>query len=388
MILFWSSVAASVLAVVGCGYLLAATILVGRTARNHAPTLPIEPPGVSVLKPLHGDEPGLFENLASFCRQNYPGRLQIVCGVQDAEDGAVAVVEHLQNVEPACDLDLVVDPAVHGLNRKVSNLVNMAPRARHDVIVLADSDMRVGPDYLSRVVAALDEPGVGAVTCLYYGAPFAGVWARLCALAINSHFLPGVLVGLTLGRARPCFGSTVAFRRKALGEIGGFPAFVDCLADDYAIGAALRAHGATISIPRFAIAHMCTQTSAGELWRHELRWARTIRSIDPAGYAGSIVAHPLPWALIAVLVGVGSAAFLPAIAIAAAAIACRMALLRHVEQAYGLPPQAYWLVPTRDLLSFALLVVSFLGRDVSWKGHRYRMAGGGSWVADRGSHAS
>lgn len=388
MILFWSSVAASVLAVVGCGYLLAATILVRRTARNHAPTLPVEPSAVSLLKPLHGDEPGLFENLASFCRQNYPGRLQIVFGVQDAEDGAVAVVEHLQNVEPACDLDLVVDPAVHGLNRKVSNLVNMAPRARHDVLVLADSDMRVGPDYLSRVVAALDEPGVGAVTCLYYGAPFAGVWARLCALAINSHFLPSVVVGLALGRARPCFGSTVAFRRKALDEIGGFLAFVDCLADDYAIGAALRAHGATIAIPPFAIAHMCTQTSAAELWRHELRWARTIKSIDPVGYVGSIIAHPLPWALIAALVGAGSAAFLPAIVVAVASIACRMALLRQAERTYALPAQAYWLVPARDLLSFALFVLSFVGRDVSWKGRRYRMVAGGAWIADRGSHAS
>jgi ceramide glucosyltransferase len=387
MILFWSSVAASVLAVVGCGYLLAATILVGRNVRIHAPTLPIAPPGVSVLKPLHGNEPGLFENLASFCRQNYPGRLQIVFGVQDAEDGAVAVVKHLQNVEAARDLDLVIDTTMHGFNRKVSNLVNMAPRIRHDIVVLADSDMRVEPDYLSRVIAALEQPGVGAVTCLYYGAPLAAIWARLSALGINAHFLPSIVVGLTLGRARPCLGSTVAFRRKALGEIGGFAAFADCLADDYAIGAALRAHGATISIPPFAIAHMCTQTSAGELWRHELRWARTIRSIDPAGYAGSIVAHPLPWALIAALVAAGSAAFLPAIAIAATAIACRMALLRRVEKAYGLPPQAYWLVPARDLLSFALLVVSFLGRDVSWKGHRYRMAGGGSWIADRGSHA-
>jgi ceramide glucosyltransferase len=132
---------------------------------------------------------------------------------------------------------------------------------------------------------------------------------------------------------------------------------------------------------------MCTQTSLPELWRHELRWARTIRSIDPVGYAGSIVAHPLPWALIAVLLGAASTALLPAIGIALAAMACRMALLRQVEQAYALPRQAYWLVPARDLLSFALFAASFLGRDVSWKGHRYQMVAGGNWVADRGSHA-
>ena len=138
--------------------------------------------------------------------------------------------------------------------------------------------------------------------------------------------------------ARPCFGSTLALRRHTLGEIGGFIAFVDCLADDYAMGEALRARGYTISIPPFAIAHMCTEASAHEFWRHELRWARTIKSIDPVGYAGSIVAHPLPWALIAALLGAGSTAFLPALAIAAGAIGCRMALLRQVEQ--GLRPAA------------------------------------------------
>src|SRR5262245_19061230 len=132
---------------------------------------------------------------------------------------------------------------------------------------------------------------------------------------------------------------------------------------------------------------MCTQTSLPELWRHELRWARTIRSIDPVGYAGSIVAHPSPWALIAVLLGAASTALVPAIGIALAAMACRMALLRQVEQAYALPRQAYWLVPVRDLLSFAQFGASFLGRDVSWKGRRYHMVAGGHWVADRGSHA-
>jgi ceramide glucosyltransferase len=387
MILFWSSVMASLIAVAGCGFLIAATILVARAAGSPARPRTLAPPSVTVLKPLHGDEPGLLDNLGSFCSQAYPGPIQVVFGVQNPSDGAVTVVEHLQKTLAGRDLDLVMETKVHGLNRKVSNLVNMAPRIRHDVVVLADSDMRVDPDYLSRVTAALDEPGVGAVTCLYYGVPVAGVWSSLSALAINAHFLPGVVFGSALGLARPCFGSTLALRRQTLGEIGGFIAFVDCLADDYAMGAALRARGHTISIPSFAVAHICTEASARDFWRHELRWARTIKSIDPLGYAGSILAHPLPWALIAALLGAGSTAFLPAIAIALASIGCRMTLLRQVERAYALPPQAYWLVPARDLLSFILFVVSFFGRDVSWKGHRYRMVAGGSWVSDRGSHA-
>src|SRR6476469_86356 len=387
MMLFWLSVTASLVAVAGCGFLLTATILVVRAAASPARPRPVAAPAVTVLKPLHGNEPGLLDNLGSFSSQDYPGPIQVVFGVQDPGDGAIAVVEQLQKALTGRDLDLVIETKVHGLNRKISNLVNMAPRIRHDVVVLADSDMRVDPDYLSRVTAALGEPGVGAVTCLYYGVPVAGPWASLAALAINAHFLPGVVVGLAVGLARPCFGSTLALRRQTLGEIGGFIAFVDCLADDYAMGAALRARGYAISIPPFAVAHMCTEASARDFWRHELRWARTIKSIDPVGYAGSIAAHPLPWALIAALLGAGSTAFLPAIAIAVVSIGCRVALLRQVERAYALPSQAYWLVPARDLLSFILFVVSFFGRDVRWKGHRYRMVAGGGGGSDRGSHA-
>jgi ceramide glucosyltransferase len=389
MLLFWASVTASLIAVVGCGYLLAAMILVGRSRRNRGADAAIaSAPDVTILKPLHGGEPGLFENLASFCDQDYAGRIQIIFGVHDPRDDAVAEVERLRKTRPASDLDLVIDTRVHGLNRKVSNLINMSPAIRHDIVILADSDMRVDRRYLARILAALERPGVGGVTCLYYGVPLTGVWARLSALAINSHFLPGVVLGVAFGRAQPCFGSTIALRRRHLDEIGGFEAFSDCLADDYAIGAALRARGQAVSIPPFAIAHMCTQISLHELWQHQLRWARTIRSIDAAGYAGSILSHPWPWALLAVIAAGGSPVLLPALGIAAASILCRMALLQQVEQAYALPPQAYWLVPAADLLSFAVLVSSFLGRGVSWKGHRYRLIGGGGWMADRGSHAS
>ena len=380
MILFWSSIAASLAAALGCGYLIVAAILVGRFAREIAPTRPDATPGVTILKPLHGAEPGLIDNLASFCVQDYPGPVQIVLGVQDANDAAVAVVERPRSVQTARDIDRVVDAKVHGSNRKVCNLVNMAPRIRHDVVIIADSDMRVDAGYLSRVIAALQRPGIDAVTCLYVGVAVTGIWARLSVLAINAHFLPSVVLGLALGRARPCFGSTLALRVATLDAIGGFEPFVDRLDDDYAVGEALRAHGYRIAIPPFALAHMCAPTSAGELWRQELRWGRTIRSIDPAGYAGSIVAHPLPLALIAIALGAGSTALLPAAGIAVAAIACRMVLLRQVERAYDLPPQPYWLVPARDLLSFALFVLSFLGRDVHWKGRRYRAVAS----ADRG----
>src|SRR5262249_5884631 len=198
-------------------------------------------------------------------------------GVQDPRDDAIAVVERLRAEHTAGHFDLIVDMTEHGLNRKVSNLINMWRRVDGEIVVVADSDMRVDPDYLSRVVDALEQPGVGAVTCLYHGSAATGLWARLAALGINAHFLPSVLVRVGLGLAHPCFGSTIALKREALAEIGGFIDVADRLADDYAIGAALRARGYKISILSFTIDHVCAETSGRELWQHEARWARTIR---------------------------------------------------------------------------------------------------------------
>jgi ceramide glucosyltransferase len=382
MILYWSSMIAGIVSIVGCGYLVGATVLTDRFARQGSSSRRATMPGVTILKPLHGAEPGLLENLASFCAQNYPGPVQIVLGVQDSRDDAIAVVERLRAEHAGGHFDLVIDATEHGLNRKVSNLVNMWRRVDHEIVVVADSDMRVDPDYLSRVVAALEQPGVGAVTCLYHGSAATGLWARLAALGINAHFLPSILVGLGLGLSHPCFGSTIAFKRKALAEIGGFIGVADCLADDYAIGAALRARGYKISIPPITIGHVCGEMSAHELWQHEMRWARTIRSIDPVGYGGSTVMHAFPWALIAALAGIAPECLGPAtgIGIGIASLACRLALLRRVERAFGLPRESYWLVPLRDLLSFAVFVSSFFGEDVRWKGRHYRFVSGGTLV--------
>jgi ceramide glucosyltransferase len=374
----WLALACLLIAAAGCLYLCAAAILVGRFARRKTPA-PLEYPSVTILKPLHGDEPGLEQNLLSFCAQDYPGPVQVVFGVQSPSDPAVAVASGLIERLPQSSLELVIDGRRHGSNQKVSNLINMADRIRHDVVVLADSDIRVGPDYLGRVVAALQRPGIGGVTCLYHGIPAKGLWARLSALAIDSHFLPNVVGGVSLGLAHPCFGSTIALRRTTLAEIGGFEAFVDVLADDYAIGDALRARGHAVAIPPFTIGHVCSEASWGELWRHELRWARTIKAVDPAGYAGLSLTHALPFAVLGALLGGGTAA----LALAGAAVACRIALCVRVERAFGLMPHPYWLVPVRDLLSFATFIAGYLGASVTWKGHDYRVTPEGNLLPDR-----
>ena len=371
MDLIWLSHLLLLLALAGCVYGLTAAALAGRFARRPAPVLAGAVPSVTILKPLCGMEPNLYENLETFCRQAYTGPVQVVFGVQNAADPAIAVVRRLAEAHPALRLDLVVDARQHGSNRKVSNLINMSGSIAHEVVVLADSDMVVKPDYLARIVAELSQPGVNGVTCLYHGVPaHRGIWAHLSALAIDVQFLPNVVMGTSLGLAKPCFGSTIAFTTKALAEIGGFEAFRDDLADDYAIGEALRAGGGLVAIPTFTIGHTCVDTDLAGLWSHELRWNRTIRNVDPAGYAGSIVTHAFPLALMGALIpGAGN----HALAVAALALACRIVLCVRLERAFGLASHPYWLLPIRDILSFMNFTWSFVSGAVTWKGHDYRV---------------
>jgi ceramide glucosyltransferase len=357
------------LAFAGSVYALTAGILVRRFARRPAP-LANGRASVTILKPLHGAEPGLHDNLASFCAQDYPGPVQIIFGVQDPADAAIAVVRRLMADFPSADISMVVDPSPHGANRKIANLINMAKSIRHDIVVLADSDMRVERDYLARVIGALAQPGIGLVTCLYRGVPAAGFWSRLAAMAIDYHFLPSVLLGLSLGIARPCFGSTIALSRDMLTRIGGFEAFADHLADDNAIGEAVRRAGQRVAIPTMVIAHACPTRGPRELFHQELRWARTIRALDPPGFLGSVVTHPLPFALLAL--GTGHMGVLGAVVVAGV-IACRLVLQAQVDHALGLTATRWPLGPLRDLLSFLVFVASWFGGAVSWRGRRYRV---------------
>jgi ceramide glucosyltransferase len=363
----------------GCLFMLLSAALAPGFARR-AQAAPRSQRAVTVLKPLHGDEPGLYENLETLCRQDHAGPVQIVFGVASPDDPAVGVVERLRRAYPASDIELVIDARVAGSNPKVANLINMSGRMAHDVVVIADSDIRVTPDYLSQVVAGLERLG-GAVTCPYVGIAGGGMWSQLSRLAIDGHFLPGVIVGVRFNLSRPCFGSTIALSRTSLDAIGGFAAIADCLADDYALGEAVARRGEPVSVLAYAVGHVCNESSFAELWRHELRWATTIRSIDPWGYLGSGVTHALPLALIAWGLGGGLSAAL----LAVAALACRAALLTTIGRLYRVPPHSYWLLPLRDLLSFAVFVAGFFVRDLSWKGRRYRLLSEGTLMSERRS---
>jgi ceramide glucosyltransferase len=359
----------------GCLYALVAIYAVRRFAASANGTPEADTPAVTILKPLHGAEPDLFANLRRFCLQDYRGSVQIVFGVSDHADPAIEVVREIVAAFPDSDLKLVINSRRHGSNRKISNLVNMAAEASHDVLVISDSDIVVDPGYLKSVMASLQQPGVGLVTCLYRGiaAQDAGqgagraLWARLAAAAIDYHFLPSVLVGLLLGLAAPCFGSTIAIRKEMLAGIGGLQSVADQLADDYALGAAVRRAGLRIAIPAYIVGHECTQNSAHGLLRHELRWARTIRSVDPVGFAGTVITHAWPLALLGLLLG----GMTPLAVLLPIALVCRAALQMELDRAFHLRRGFYWWGPLRDLMSFAVFVASFFGRRVEWRGHRY-----------------
>ncbi len=371
----------TLIALGGIAYQLAAGILAGRALRAPAPPMPPVPlPPVVILRPLHGDEPRLAQDLAASLAQDWPGPVHLVCGVQRRDDPAIAVVEALAARHPG-RVTLVIDSTVHGANAKISNLINMLAGAGGidpaSAYVLADSDIGVGPDWLSRVMAALATPGTGAVTCLYHGRADGGPATRLGAMGISWGFLPSVAVGLALGLAKPCMGSTIALKGETLAAIGGFAAFANVLADDHAIGMAVRARGLAVAVPGFSVAHGCNEAGFGGLIAHELRWNLTLRRLDPAGFAGFGMVNPLPFALLAALL-------LPAAAgagLIVAALAARWFVALRVTAATAAKAGPLLWLPARDLLSLVLLVASFTVRSAAWRGTRLAVARDGSIAA-------
>jgi ceramide glucosyltransferase len=401
MIAAWIAAGLSVVALTQA---LAAALLVrrfgdraaaARTGESDA-AAKLEP--VTVLKPLHGDEPLLEEALASVCRQHYPV-WQVVFGVQDPADGALPVVRRLRARFPDCDIRVVVDPTPHGANRKVANLINMLPAAKHDVLVIADSDVHVAPDYLRRLAAALQEPGTGLVTTLYSGLPRPPTPSRkgrggsgaavstppplwgggrgagpfrhplpsiLGAIQINQYFLPGALLARAMGR-QDCLGATMALRRETLERIGGLPALVTHLADDNMLGRLVQGMALKVRLADTVPATTVPETTFAALWRHELRWARTIRALVPAQFAASVLQYPLASAVLTILLAWGA---IWSLAWFAAAWALRALAARATDRALGLAFRSpVWLLPLRELMSVAVMIASYASREVDWRGH-------------------
>lgn len=362
-------VASAIVAVLGCvqagiGAQLLRRFDRGNASRTRRAGVPLPP--VTVLKPLHGDEPMLERALESFCVQRYP-EYQIVFGVQDAADQAIAVVRRLQARFPDRALDLVVSDVQHGPNRKIGNLINMLPSARHEVLVVSDSDIHAEPGYLRAVAEALGGPGISLVTTLYGGLPSDAGWARrLAAAQVNHNFLPGVLMSRLLGR-QDCLGATMALRRTTLDRIGGLEMLAPHLADDSALGQLVRADGGDIAIADTMTRTTISDRSLREVYAHELRWGRTVRSVEPVGYALSAMQLPLFWACVVVL-SVPSAGW--SWAVLAGVWLWRLFTARMIDRVVGAEPVLpALLLPLRDCISALVMVNSFHGRTVAWRGH-------------------
>jgi ceramide glucosyltransferase len=368
------AVAADVVAGLGCLQAAVGAVLVwrfGLTVRRVAREPVRVLPPVSILKPLHGDEPMLEQALESFCSQDYPD-FQIVFGVQDPADAAIGLVRRLQVRFPDRALDLVIDATVHGANHKVGNLINMLPTARHALLVISDSDIHAEPGYLRRIAAALAVEGVGLVTTLYGGRPATGTIARrLAAAGLNHNFLPGVLMSRLLGR-QDCLGATMALRRETLDAIGGLERLVSEIADDSALGHAVTDAGLSIAIADTLTMTTVSETGLRDMFGHELRWGRTVRSVEPLGYALSAIQLPLFWASLAVGLAPSAGWSWATLGIV---WLWRIGTTRSIDRIVpggGMVPA--WLLPVRDWISAVVMIASFTGRRVAWRGHMLHLS--------------
>jgi len=358
----------------------AALFLRGRKADSSAratqdPLTPALPP-VSILKPLKGTDPDIYESFRSHCLQDYP-EYEIIFGVSDPDDPAVASVQQLQREFPGRVIQMVVSPNKLGPNVKVSNLEQMLPAARFKHLIVNDSDIRVESDYLRRVIAPLADERGGMVTCLYRGIAASTLGSRLEALGIGTDFCAGVLVARQLeGGLRFGLGSTLAFRRDDLERIGGFRSFVDFLADDYELGRRIAGLGLQVVLSDVVVeTHLPAYDLRGFL-SHQLRWARGVRDSRAGGYVGLVSTYGLVWALLALLAARAApwswAVFgVTAMLRVAVAVAVGRSVLRDARLLKNL-----WLLPLRDLVGVSVWAASFAGSTVTWRGDRFRLKKG------------
>ena len=334
-------------------------------------------PAVSILKPLKGTDPDIYESFRSHCLQDYP-EYEIIFGVSDPDDPAVASVQQLQREFPDRSIQLVVSPDILGSNVKVSNLEQMLPAARYQYLLINDSDIRVERDYLRRVIVPLlDDEGVGMVTCLYRGVAASTMGSQLESLGISTDFCPGVLVARQLeGGLQFGLGSTLAIRRVDLEKIGGFGSIVDFLADDYELGRRIGDLGFKVLLSDVIVETHLPAYDLRGFFAHQLRWARGVRDSRTGGYIGLVSTYGLMWGLVALI---ASRAAPWAWAVLAGTFLLRSAMALTVGQ-FVLEDRQFlrhlWLLPIRDLIATGVWVASFTGHTVTWRGDRFELKNG------------
>jgi ceramide glucosyltransferase len=331
---------------------------------------------VSILKPLKGTDPEMYESLRSHCLQEYP-EYEIIFGISDPADSARQLVQRLKLEFPQCAISLMVCAKDLGSNAKVSNLAQMLVMAKYEYIVVNDGDIRVQPDYLRRVGAPLADPQVGMVTCFYRGVANSTLGSRLESLGISTDFFAGVLAGQQLeGSIHFGFGSTLAFRRRDLEAVGGFEAFVDYLADDYEIGRRIAARGLDVKLSDVVVDTFLPSYTLRQFVDHQLRWGRTVRDSRRWGYLGLGLTFGLPWAALALLLSHG---VLWAWVLLVVVLDLRVAVAFVVGWSVLRDRQALTLLallPLRDAVALLIWIASLAGHTVVWRGDSFRLEDG------------
>jgi ceramide glucosyltransferase len=340
-----------------------------RHAPKQALNLSFAPP-VSILKPLRGLDPGMYESLRSHCLQDYP-QYEIIFGVSQRDDPAISLVQQLKQEFPERGLRLVICEQILGTNVKVSTLTQMLSHAAYDYLLVNDSDIRLERDYLRRVLAPMADASVGMVTCLYRGVPAATLGSRLESLGISTDCACGVLVARQLEGVSFGLGSTLAFPRSALDSIGGFEPILDYLADDFELGNRIYRSGKAVRMSDAIVEDYLPPYTLRGFFEHQLRWARTVRDSRPWGYAGLVFTFGLPWAFVALLFSRGAAWAWVLLAITAALRAGSASFVSSHVLRDRQSLRDLWLLPLRDVFALGLWLASFAGHRIAWRGEEY-----------------
>ena len=362
------SIVAAVLALCGMGFYALCVWSARSFLRAGRKSSPAFAPPVSILKPLRGVDPQMYESFRSHCMQDYP-EYEIIFGVSDEDDPAVEAVHRLMREFPDCHIKLVICPAVLGNNRKTSNLVQMLPQARYDHLLINDSDIYVTPDYLRRVMAPFAQPHVGMVTCPYRGIAADTLGSKLESIGISTDFIPGVLAARRIeGGIHFALGSTLAISRSALDAIGGLVPLVNYLADDFELGYRVSQAGLNVVLADVVVETHLPAYSFRGFFEHQLRWSRSTRDSRRMGYIGLILTFGLPWAMLAAVLSPAawwSWALLGGALVLRVAVALQVGLGVVHDRAVW---RHLWLLPLRDLVAFWVWFWSFADNKVRWRG--------------------
>jgi len=361
-----------------CALSLASFLADRRKKLKQDPLPESELPPVSILKPLKGVDPGMWESFCTHCEQEYP-QYQLIFGVSDPSDPAIEIVRKLKAKYPHLPIELIMCDRVLGTNIKVSNLVQMLPAARYELLLVNDSDVRVPSDYLRKVIAPFADASVGLVTCLYRGCAAPTLGSRLEALGIGTDFVPGVLSARFLEKGLHFgLGSTLAFRRRDLEAIGGFEALIDYLADDYELGRRIAANGKRIELSAATVVTFLPAYTLRQFFRHQLRWSRTIRDARRWGYAGLLFTFGLPWALAMLLAAhlapwAGALFMLTLAARLATGAIAAVVVLRDFRIFHH---DGFRNILLRDLVAPIIWAAGLMGNRIHWRGDVFDLKDG------------